>query len=176
MPHRSARPGCSRSHSAAMPHANTGLSDTSTTELATVVNRSDAIQDQKWRARSRPDNVIKGSRERGAGSRVRREVLLPAPGSPLPSRTASAPVTGRTSASLQNAIATAGAVANRTIGPAYVVASTATMSTSRGGMGGETSPPFPLSATREGRSEEHTSELQSHSDLVCRLLLEKKKH
>src|SRR5438034_8678111 len=26
------------------------------------------------------------------------------------------------------------------------------------------------------RSEEHTSELQSHSDLVCRLLLEKKKH
>src|SRR5947207_10582261 len=27
---------------------------------------------------------------------------------------------------------------------------------------------------RHGRSEEHTSELQSHSDLVCRLLLEKK--
>src|SRR5436190_4971375 len=27
----------------------------------------------------------------------------------------------------------------------------------------------------ETRSEEHTSELQSHSDLVCRLLLEKKK-
>src|SRR5438034_4634356 len=26
------------------------------------------------------------------------------------------------------------------------------------------------------RSEEHTSELQSHSDLVCRLLLEKKNH
>src|SRR5260221_7487241 len=26
----------------------------------------------------------------------------------------------------------------------------------------------------EKRSEEHTSELQSHSDLVCRLLLEKK--
>src|SRR5438034_5630600 len=31
-----------------------------------------------------------------------------------------------------------------------------------------TSPPM-------SRSEEHTSELQSHSDLVCRLLLEKKK-
>src|SRR5437667_1019069 len=31
-------------------------------------------------------------------------------------------------------------------------------------------------AFREGdRSEEHTSELQSHHDLVCRLLLEKKK-
>src|SRR5438034_3595648 len=29
--------------------------------------------------------------------------------------------------------------------------------------------------TQAGRSEEHTSELQSHSDLVCRLLLEKKK-
>src|SRR5438034_8463832 len=28
---------------------------------------------------------------------------------------------------------------------------------------------------RRHRSEEHTSELQSHSDLVCRLLLEKKK-
>src|SRR4030095_17225853 len=26
------------------------------------------------------------------------------------------------------------------------------------------------------RSEEHTSELQSHSDLVCRLLLEKNRH
>src|SRR5260221_7303099 len=30
-------------------------------------------------------------------------------------------------------------------------------------------------AAAHGRSEEHTSELQSHSDLVCRLLLEKKK-
>src|SRR5260370_23465278 len=28
----------------------------------------------------------------------------------------------------------------------------------------------------EGRSEEHTSELQSHLNLVCRLLLEKKKN
>src|SRR5438270_10730180 len=28
----------------------------------------------------------------------------------------------------------------------------------------------------DGRSEEHTSELQSQSNLVCRLLLEKKKH
>src|SRR5437773_9758175 len=31
------------------------------------------------------------------------------------------------------------------------------------------------SAWAWGRSEEHTSELQSHHDLVCRLLLEKKK-
>src|SRR5690242_20822702 len=29
---------------------------------------------------------------------------------------------------------------------------------------------------RRGRSEEHTSELQSHVNLVCRLLLEKKKY
>src|SRR5947207_12470396 len=35
---------------------------------------------------------------------------------------------------------------------------------------------FPLRrANALSRSEEHTSELQSHSDLVCRLLLEKKK-
>src|SRR6266478_6482454 len=33
--------------------------------------------------------------------------------------------------------------------------------------------PFPLE-TRSRRSEEHTSELQSQSNLVCRLLLEKK--
>src|SRR5262252_10272960 len=33
----------------------------------------------------------------------------------------------------------------------------------------------PLSCLSLARSEEHTSELQSHSDLVCRLLLEKKK-
>src|SRR2546428_12728499 len=35
-------------------------------------------------------------------------------------------------------------------------------------------PDFPLRAVE--RSEEHTSELQSRSDLVCRLLLEKKKN
>src|SRR5438034_7608848 len=32
-----------------------------------------------------------------------------------------------------------------------------------------------VAVVKDGRSEEHTSELQSHSDLVCRLLLEKKK-
>src|SRR5438132_5695180 len=37
-------------------------------------------------------------------------------------------------------------------------------------------PPSGSRIREEGhRSEEHTSELQSHSDLVCRLLLEKKK-
>src|SRR5436190_11187212 len=36
--------------------------------------------------------------------------------------------------------------------------------------------PWPASSMSQSkRSEEHTSELQSHSDLVCRLLLEKKK-
>src|SRR5256712_13650301 len=33
----------------------------------------------------------------------------------------------------------------------------------------------PISRMCRSRSEEHTSELQSRSDLVCRLLLEKKK-
>src|SRR2546421_8106562 len=33
----------------------------------------------------------------------------------------------------------------------------------------------PLLALLAARSEEHTSELQSRSDIVCRLLLEKKK-
>src|SRR5260221_10164426 len=33
----------------------------------------------------------------------------------------------------------------------------------------------PNTCARSSRSEEHTSELQSHSDLVCRLLLEKKR-
>src|SRR5438477_1745770 len=37
-------------------------------------------------------------------------------------------------------------------------------------------PPVPARRVRtEPRSEEHTSELQSHVNLVCRLLLEKKK-
>src|SRR3712207_7458423 len=50
----------------------------------------------------------------------------------------------------------------------------------------ETSPPAPsrkatwlrgdAGACTEGRSEEHTSELQSRQYLVCRLLLEKKKN
>src|SRR5438034_2445330 len=34
---------------------------------------------------------------------------------------------------------------------------------------------YPKDVAVRVRSEEHTSELQSHSDLVCRLLLEKKK-
>src|SRR5574340_1373500 len=42
------------------------------------------------------------------------------------------------------------------------------------GSGAVTRSPSPL-AWRPDRSEEHTSELQSPKDLVCRLLLEKKK-
>src|SRR5438034_4707806 len=41
-------------------------------------------------------------------------------------------------------------------------------------VGREVLTPYPPLPPGE-RSEEHTSELQSHSDLVCRLLLEKKK-
>src|SRR5215204_6912647 len=40
---------------------------------------------------------------------------------------------------------------------------------------GRPGPPGRSAAEGPSRSEEHTSELQSHSDLVCRLLLEKKK-
>src|SRR2546428_4644574 len=38
------------------------------------------------------------------------------------------------------------------------------------------SPPGRAARASRARSEEHTSELQSRSDLVCRLLLEKKKN
>src|SRR5215471_21562236 len=43
-----------------------------------------------------------------------------------------------------------------------------------GAVGARRRDPLPVRAVR-GRSEEHTSELQSRRDLVCRLLLEKKK-
>src|SRR5437588_8280249 len=39
----------------------------------------------------------------------------------------------------------------------------------------EMSRPRAATSVATSRSEEHTSELQSHSELVCRLLLEKKK-
>src|SRR6266511_4915643 len=40
---------------------------------------------------------------------------------------------------------------------------------------GDVSAPNPFSSRPPVRSEEHTSELQSRENLVCRLLLEKKK-
>src|SRR5260221_10853756 len=43
------------------------------------------------------------------------------------------------------------------------------------GLAWEPSPVVSFPFAKSTRSEEHTSELQSHSDLVCRLLLEKKK-
>src|SRR4051812_49662721 len=39
----------------------------------------------------------------------------------------------------------------------------------------QTAAPAVFESTCDSRSEEHTSELQSHVNLVCRLLLEKKK-
>src|SRR5438132_6053867 len=47
--------------------------------------------------------------------------------------------------------------------------------TSSSGRTSSTAQAAPASRLSSVRSEEHTSELQSHSDLVCRLLLEKKK-
>src|SRR2546429_5054659 len=46
---------------------------------------------------------------------------------------------------------------------------------SPGAAGTGSSQPGPRSGSLSGRSEEHTSELQSRLHLVCRLLLEKKK-
>src|SRR5688572_32477316 len=46
----------------------------------------------------------------------------------------------------------------------------------RGGRGARRAFRFPGALRGRLRSEEHTSELQSQSNLVCRLLLEKKKH
>src|SRR5260370_9012201 len=43
------------------------------------------------------------------------------------------------------------------------------------GAGGGWPPSTPSTRRTRSRSEEHTSELQSHLNLVCRLLLEKKK-
>src|SRR5215211_4485422 len=70
------------------------------------------------------------------------------------------------------------AIGHRSLGLAYaligtdtVLASLVPSNTARAG-----GVIFPIAKSlAEARSEEHTSELQSHSDLVCRLLLEKKK-
>src|SRR2546423_14080873 len=91
MPQRSVRVGCSRSQATARPQAKTGLRDTSTTELATVVKRSEAIQDQKCSARSIPDNVLKESRVQGAGGSAVILLLLPAPRFLLPCSTGRPP-------------------------------------------------------------------------------------
>src|SRR5260221_10524178 len=53
--------------------------------------------------------------------------------------------------------------------PQKIAKGTTLFSENRKGM------PLLLMPNRIYRSEEHTSELQSHSDLVCRLLLEKKR-
>src|SRR2546427_2872880 len=54
----------------------------------------------------------------------------------------------------------------------FTLRATATLGTVKA-MASTRSSTIPIS--RAGRSEEHTSELQSQSNLVCRLLLEKKK-
>src|SRR2546427_3341511 len=64
-------------------------------------------------------------------------------------------------------------VVNETISPAPSSSTDVIATGSRGqkGAGGATVSPH----AGQRRSEEHTSELQSQSNLVCRLLLEKKK-
>src|SRR5206468_8824528 len=63
------------------------------------------------------------------------------------------------------------AMAARMMRRILVEAARARASQKRGGM----APKVNIDETAVLRSEEHTSELQSRSDLVCRLLLEKKK-
>src|SRR5437773_7465006 len=58
--------------------------------------------------------------------------------------------------------------------PAPVRACTA-ISLASGALATQSFKPLMTQALPARRSEEHTSELQSHHDLVCRLLLEKKK-
>src|SRR3989440_5089051 len=75
----------------------------------------------------------------------------------------------------QQSVASAAALRRKDPGAAAVAASL-------GALAGQISVAMPLERLlalqpqiRQTRSEEHTSELQSRSDLVCRLLLEKKK-
>src|SRR5699024_11860257 len=58
----------------------------------------------------------------------------------------------------------------------FSLASAASMHSSGGGSCGGVAVVATSSGSSPRRSEEHTSELQSRFDLVCRLLLEKKKH
>src|SRR5438034_6509478 len=86
-------------------------------------------------------------------------------------------MTGRsaaTSASATRATSRgSGAVRSRGAGRYWSGSGTSSPSTSRG-ISTSTGRGRPV-LVEIPRSEEHTSELQSHSDLVCRLLLEKKK-
>src|SRR5207249_11038325 len=59
--------------------------------------------------------------------------------------------------------------------PAMVIDSDDEITSCRGNANGSVWRSVSCNAARRDRSEEHTSELQSRFDLVCRLLLEKKK-
>src|SRR5690606_40411286 len=69
-----------------------------------------------------------------------------------------------------------GACGGADSGPLSVADSPSTGTPAPSPAPGTTTPPAPAPAPApEPRSEEHTSELQSRENLVCRLLLEKKK-
>src|SRR5438477_4786365 len=85
----------------------------------------------------------------------------------------------RRSSDLGNGTAVSGVMTSRypgmsdaTTGVAHAIARTSTMPKLSPPSDGES---FGIVLVRAMRSEEHTSELQSHVNLVCRLLLEKKK-
>src|SRR2546423_223140 len=87
----------------------------------------------------------------------------------VPSCAATTPAAGSTGAGLQNAIATAGAAAKRTMGPAYVGARTATMSTRRGDMGAKPHPPSPAPQCGEGERSTEVCCPLSHAAPNCAL-------
>src|SRR5260221_10560854 len=90
-------------------------------------------------------------REASGPSPVRRMSMTPAMTARGSASTPPGPVTGQTSTHLPQRVQASAIAATRA---ASAVSNVSVMP----------------------RSEEHTSELQSHSDLVCRLLLEKKKN
>src|SRR2546430_7276982 len=74
---------------------------------------------------------------------------------------------------------TPSAMRSRRSGPARLprwISSTSSIATANRACAAAAAASLPTASTSlTGRSEEHTSELQSQSNLVCRLLLEKKK-
>src|SRR5690606_14600198 len=117
-----ARVGRSWSSSAESAATMKGCRLTSTTELATVVKRSEAIQLQKWPARSRPE----------ATARIHSRGVRRTPFSTEPRDASTTPIRSIEKTSRHAATDRAGASASRTSGPAQETASIATTSAAHG--------------------------------------------
>src|SRR2546430_14657385 len=80
-----------------------------------------------------------------------------------------------TTATVEPGFTLAASAANQPVPMTSESVSKLGIKSSEGISGVATKVPSASGTRRKGRSEEHTSELQSQSNLVCRLLLEKKK-